>query len=147
MAVNVLDILLVEDEADDIELIKEAFESANIINHLTILRDGQEALDYLYHKGDYTDKKKFKMPGLILLDIKMPKVDGIEVLKKIKSDPNLKRIPVVMLTTSRDNQDIMESYDNHANSYVEKPVKFDDFMKVIKEIGLYWILTNTNSHS
>lgn len=147
MTVNVLEILLVEDDPDDIELIKEAFKSANIVNNIVVLRDGQEALDYLFHKGDYTDVKKSEMPGLILLDIKMPKVDGIEVLKKIKKDRNLKRIPVVMLTTSRDNQDILESYDNHANSYVEKPVKFDDFIKVIKKIGLYWILTNTPPRS
>lgn len=143
MAVNVMEILLVEDDPDDIELIKEAFKAANIVNNIIVLRDGQEALDYLFHKGDYTDVKKSEMPGLILLDIKMPKVDGIEVLKKIKKDRKLKRIPVVMLTTSQDNQDILESYDNHANSYIEKPVHFDDFIKVIKEIGLYWILTNT----
>ena len=116
--------------------------SGGISNNLTVVRDGQEALDYLYHKGSYSDKEKYPVPGLILLDIKMPKVNGLEVLKKIKSDPELKKIPVVMLTTSGHEQNILESYNNHANSYIEKPVEFENFTKVIKNIGLYWIITN-----
>ncbi len=136
-------ILLVEDDQDDIELTQKALTSGNIINELFIVRDGKQAWDYLYNEGEYSDKVSAPRPGLILLDIKMPKVDGLEVLKKIKSDKNLLRIPVVMLTTSKRDQDIWESYSNHANSYIEKPVEFDEFIKKIKEVGLYWILTNT----
>ncbi len=143
MAVEQIDILLIEDDKDDIELTRKALTSGNILNNLHVVRDGQQALDYLYNEGNYSDKSSAPRPGLILLDIKMPKVDGLEVLKKIKSDKNLLKIPVVMLTTSKRDQDILESYDNHANSYIEKPVEFETFVKKIREVGLYWILTNT----
>ncbi len=143
MASDQITILLVEDDQDDIELTKKALSSGNVVNELFVVRDGQQALDYLYNQGDYTDKKSAPRPGLILLDIKMPKVDGLEVLKKIKSDKDLLKIPVVMLTTSKRDQDILESYNNHANSYIEKPVEFEAFVQKIKEVGLYWMLTNT----
>jgi two-component system, response regulator len=138
-----IEILLVEDDPDDIELTQKALVSGNVINNLHIVRDGQEALDFLYRKGDYEDEKTSPRPGLILLDIKLPKVDGTEVLKQIKSDPDLLRIPVVMLTTSKREEDIFKSYSNHANSYIEKPVAFEDFISTIKGIGLYWLITNT----
>jgi len=143
MNVPCIDILLVEDDPDDIELTKKAFESGEITNRLRIVRDGQEAIDYLLNKGVYENEDEYSKPGLILLDIKLPKLSGIEVLKKIKSTPELKRIPVIMLTTSRQDQDILASYDNHANSYIEKPVEFSVFIKTIKNVGLYWALTNT----
>jgi len=143
MSIKPIEILLVEDDPDDIELTKKALKSGKIINNLHVVRDGQEALDYLYRQGAYSVEGLARRPGLILLDIKLPKVDGLEVLKIIKSDPHLLRIPVVMLTTSRQEQDILTSYNNHANSYIEKPVEFDVFVKTIRNVGLYWILTNT----
>lgn len=143
MMTEAIDILLVEDNPDDVELTRRALKKGKVANNLYIVRDGEEALDFLFHKGEYADKKKYHIPGLILLDINLPKRNGIEVLQKIKTEPILKRIPVIMLTTSKRDEDIIQSYDLGVNSYIMKPVEFDKFIQTIKNIELYWILTNT----
>jgi len=136
-------ILLVEDDPDHAELTIRALKDNNVLNEVYVVRDGQEALDFMYHRGKYTDKEKFSRPGLILLDIRLPKMDGLEVLKELKADPQLKSIPVIMLTTSERDEEIAESYGAGANSYVVKPVEFEEFTKKIKELNLYWTITNT----
>jgi len=136
---QVIDILLAEDNPDDIEITKRAFKDANIINRLYVARDGEEALNFLYNKGDGESNPK---PGLILLDINMPKVSGIEVLKRIKEDNVLKQIPVIMLTISKRDEDVFKSYQLGCNSFIQKPVDFDSFVDVVKEIGLYWGIMN-----
>jgi len=143
MMAEAIDILLVEDNPDDVELTRRALKKGKVANNLYIVRDGEEALDFLFHKGEYADKKKYRIPGLILLDINLPKRNGIEVLQKIKTEPILKRVPVIMLTTSKRDEDIIQSYDLGVNSYIMKPVEFDKFIQTIKNIELYWILTNT----
>jgi CheY-like chemotaxis protein len=137
-------ILLVEDNPDDVELTLRAFKKAKLKNNVIVVRDGQEALDYIYHQGAYQDKDKAPTPGLILLDLKLPRVDGIEVLRKLKSVPQKRRIPVVVLTISEREVDIVKSYDLGANSYIIKPVDFDKFMDTVQNINLYWVLTNTS---
>lgn len=136
-------ILLVEDNPDHAELIiNELKKDGGLINEIYLAKDGQEALDFLFHHGEYKDPEKAPRPGLILLDMKLPKVDGKEVLKQVKSTTELKKIPVVILTTSADEEDIARSYANGVNSYVTKPIKFAEFAKAVREIKLYWILTN-----
>lgn len=127
-------ILLVEDNADDVQLTKHALQKNNIMNPLVVANDGAEALDTL--------RKTTELPALILLDLKLPKVDGLEVLKAIRSDPRLHLVPVVMLTSSKEEQDILKSYSNGANSYVRKPVDFEQFNEAVKQLGLYWLLLN-----
>lgn len=139
MEYQAIDVLLVEDNPDDVEITKRAFEKGNILNRLHIVRDGQEALDFLFRDGKYGDTPQ---PGLILLDINLPKVNGVDVLRKIKSDPELKRIPVVMLTVSKRDEDILNSYNLGVNSYIVKPVEFDKFVETVKSIEVYWLLTN-----
>jgi CheY-like chemotaxis protein len=136
-------ILLVEDNPDHVLIIKRALEMNNVLNEVRVVEDGQEALDYLYRRGKYADPDAAPRPGLILLDIKLPKVDGFEVLKRIKSDAVLKMIPIIMLTSSEQEADIVKSYLNGANSYVVKPIRFDDFIEKVRELKLYWILVNT----
>lgn len=131
-----LEILLVEDNEGDIRLTIEAFKEAKIRNHIRVVRDGEEALAYLKKEAAYAD---VQTPDIILLDINLPKVDGKEVLHIMKNDPILKSIPVIMLTTSSSESDVQESYLNHANSYVIKPVDLDKFMEVIRSIEEYWI--------
>ncbi len=143
MMTETIDILLVEDNPDDIELTMRALKKGKIGNNIYVARDGEEALDFLLHRGGYSDKKKFPIPGLILLDLNLPKRNGIEILQKIKAEPILKRVPVIMLTTSKRDEDIMQSYDLGVNSYIMKPVEFDKFIQTIKNIELYWVLTNT----
>lgn len=133
---NAINILLVEDNQGDVVLTMEALEEGRIHNVVTVLKDGQEAIDYLTKSGDYTDAI---LPDLILLDINLPKVDGKEVLSFIKNDPKLKRIPVVMLTTSSSEKDVIESYDSHANCYITKPVDVNKFFEVVKTIEDFWI--------
>ena len=140
-----VDILLVEDDPDHAELTVRALKENNVLNEVHVVRDGQEALDYLYHQGKYTDEKKFPRPGLILLDIRLPKVDGLEVLKQLKAVPQFKSIPVIMLTTSDRDEEIAESYGTGANSYVVKPVEFEEFTKKVRELKLYWTITNSLS--
>ena len=137
-----LDILLVEDEVAHAELTKRAIRKAGNANRVHIVTDGEEAFDYLYNRGKYEDKVKYSLPGLILLDIKLPGIDGVEVLKKIKEDPTLKRIPVIMLTTSEREEDIARSYNHYANSYLTKPVGFKEFEKKIMQIDFYWMILN-----
>lgn len=140
-----IDILLVEDNPDHAELIIRELKSKNgLANSIHHVKDGAEALDYLFHKGNYSNPATAPKPGLILLDLKLPKIDGLEVLKTIKNDPDLKIIPVVMLTTSLQDEDIAQSYSNGINSYINKPVRFEDFIKVIRDIRLYWVLTNVS---
>jgi CheY-like chemotaxis protein len=136
--VSAIDILLVEDSQDDIELTLRAFKKNNLGNNVHIARDGAEALEFLRR----VERGEAPHPGLILLDIKLPKVDGIEVLRYIKSSRSLRRIPVVMLTTSKNDRDIKTCYDLGANSYIVKPISFKDFMETVRNIQLYWIVTN-----
>ncbi|MFV1952027.1 MAG: response regulator [Nitrospinota bacterium] len=138
-----IDILLVEDNIDDVELTIMALRRGKISNDMHVVRDGEEALNYLFQRGNYKEKEKSPRPGLILLDIKLPKINGMEVLKQIKNDRKLKLIPVVILTTSRRDEDIIRSYDLGVNSYIMKPVEFNKFIDVVKNIELYWVLTNT----
>jgi CheY-like chemotaxis protein len=137
-----LNILLVEDEEAHAQLTKRAIRKAGNANRIDIVYDGEEALNYLYNNGEYADKTKYPRPGLILLDIKLPGIDGIQVLKTIKEDPNLKRMPVIMLTTSKRDEDIAQSYNYHANSYLTKPVGFKEFEDKIQQLDYYWLLIN-----
>jgi len=134
-------ILLVEDNPLDIELMLAALQEHGLTNEIVVARDGVEALDYLYRRNQYAGRPAGH-PLLILLDLKMPRVDGLEVLRQIKQDPDLRVIPIVMLTSSREEQDIVESYNLGANAYVVKPVAFEAFVGVVKQIGLFWILIN-----
>ena len=135
-------ILLVEDEEAHAQLTRRAIRKAGNANRIDVVCDGEEALDYLFNGGKYADKSKYPCPGLILLDIKLPGIDGIEVLQKIKQHPNLKKIPVIMLTTSDREEDIARSYDYHANSYLTKPVGFKEFEEKIGQIDFYWMILN-----
>ena len=135
-----IDILLVEDDENDILITKRAFTRHNLFNRLYVVRDGEEALDFIYHRGGYQDPESAPRPGLVLLDINMPKMNGIEVLRKLKSDPGYKVIPIVMLTTSKRDQDKIESYNLGVNSYIIKPVDFTKFVDAIATINLYWEL-------
>lgn len=134
-------ILLVEDSVRDIELTLAALEAHNLANEVVVAHDGAEALEYLYHQGRFAERGAGN-PAVILLDIKMPKVDGLEVLRRIKSDEHLRMIPVVMLTSSREEKDLVESYRLGVNAYVVKPVDFDKFVEAVSEIGLFWALVN-----
>ncbi|MFC1666483.1 response regulator [Candidatus Omnitrophota bacterium] len=133
-----MNILLVEDSEDDILITKRAFKHLKIKSKLYIVRDGQEALDFVYHKGSYEDKQQYPIPDLILLDIKMPKVDGFQVLETLKKDLEYMTIPVIMLTSSKNQEDIVRSYRNHAASYIQKPVSYEEFVDVIKVFSFYW---------
>lgn len=135
------DILLVEDDIRDVELTLAALEEYNLANRVVVARDGAEALDYLYRRGAYADRTA-NHPVIVLLDLHMPKVDGLEVLRQVKRDPVLKIIPIVVLTSSDQDQDIVESYDLGVNAYVVKPVAFDEFVEAVKQLSLFWILTN-----
>ena len=135
-------ILLVEDNPDDVELAKRAFRKNNIANNLVVACDGVAALDYLFCQGEYSGRDKRIMPRLILLDLKLPKLDGMQVLAKIRADETTKLIPVVILTSSREEQDLIQGYKCGANSYVRKPIDFNAFVEAVKNIGLYWLLIN-----
>jgi CheY-like chemotaxis protein len=136
------DIVLVEDNLDDAELAIRALKKNRIVNSLIHLKDGEEAINFIFCRGIY-EKRNFKdIPKVILLDIKMPKVDGLEVLKIIKADISTRIIPVVLLTSSKEEKDILESYQLGANSYIVKPVNFDSFVKAVSDLGLYWLLLN-----
>ena len=134
-------IMLVEDSARDVELTLATLEEHNLANEVIVTRDGAEALDFLYRRGNFATRSSGN-PAVILLDIKMPKVDGLEVLRHIKADSNLNMIPVVMLTSSREEKDLIESYRLGVNAYVVKPVDFDKFVKVVSELGLFWAVIN-----
>jgi CheY-like chemotaxis protein len=134
-------ILLVEDDPQDIQLIQSAFEKHNLANEMAIARDGVEALDYLYRREAFSQRTEGN-PIVILLDIKMPKMDGIQVLRTLKSDENLRCIPVVMLSSSRESRDLKECYNLGVNAYVVKPVKFTEFLEVAREVGVFWAIIN-----
>ena len=137
-----VEILLVEDNPDDAEMTMLALRKNNIVNNLVHLRDGAEAIDFLFGSGKYSGRNINNKPCVILLDLKMPKVDGIDVLKRIKVDEFTKKIPVVILTSSKEDPDVSKCYELGANSYIVKPVGFDSFIKAISDLGLYWLLLN-----
>ncbi len=139
---NAKTILLVEDNPDDEELTLLALKKSNILNEVIVARDGVEALDYLFATGKYAARDPSRMPQLILLDLKLPKLDGLEVLKRLHANPSTELIPVVVLTSSSEEEDVIASYRNGANSYVRKPVDFHRFADAIKQVGLYWLLLN-----
>jgi len=139
---NEVEILIVEDNPHDAEMALRAFKKNNLANNILVVGDGAEALDYLYARGKYADKSYDNRPIIILLDLKLPKVDGKEVLRTIKNDPQKKVIPVIVLTSSKEERDIVESYALGVNSYIIKPVDFDKFVDSIRELGLYWLLLN-----
>lgn len=136
-------ILLVEDNLQDIEITRRAFAKGRVSNDLMVVRDGEEALDYLYRRGKYQNPAVSPQPGMILLDLNLPKVGGLDVLKRIKSDESLKMIPVIVLTVSQREQDIVASYDLGVNTYIQKPVEFENFMRVVNTVHDYWILIAT----
>lgn len=136
---NMLPILLVEDDLEDIEITQRAFKKAKISNPLHVVRGGEEALEFLNHTGRYTNTTEAPRPGLILLDLNMPGLDGREVLKLIKKDPKLSRIPIVVLTTSGEEADVLNCYDDGANTYIIKPVDFNKFLEAVITIGQYWL--------
>lgn len=135
-------ILLVEDNQDDEELTLIAFKKANILNEIVITRDGQEALDFLYAQGNYAGRDPGDLPQVILLDLKLPKLSGLEVLERVRSDPRTRLVPVVVMTSSSEEEDILSSYRLGANSYVRKPVEFQRFADSVRQLGLYWLLIN-----
>jgi len=135
-------ILLVEDNPDDEELTLIAFRKSHIANEVVVARDGAEALDYLFGTGVHATRDMNIMPTVVLLDLKLPKVDGLEVLKRLRENDRTRRIPVVVLTSSKEQQDIVESYNLGANSYIRKPVDFIQFMEAAKQLGLYWLVLN-----
>lgn len=135
-------ILLVEDNPNDEALTLRALQKNNIKNTVVVVRDGAEALDWLFARGAYAGRDATVMPQVVLLDLKLPKLSGIEVLSAVREDPRTKRLPVVLLTSSREEQDVMAGYDKGANSYVRKPVDFADFAEAIRQLGLYWLVLN-----
>ncbi len=142
MIEDAVEVLLVEDNPNDVELTMRALKNNNLANKVHVVRDGAEALDFIFATGSYKDREIDHKPRVILLDLKLPKVDGLEVLRKIKSDERTKDIPVVVLTSSKEEQDRIESYKLGVNSYIAKPVDFNQFTKAVSELGLYWLLLN-----
>jgi two-component system response regulator len=137
-----VEVLLVEDKRSDAEMTIRAIRKNNIANNIVHLKDGKAALDFLFGTGEYAGRDISKKPRLVLLDLKMPKVDGVEVLRKLKENELTKAIPVIMLTSSNENPDIEKCYALGVNSYIVKPVAFDDFVKVVSQLGMYWMLHN-----
>src|ERR1700756_150250 len=137
-----VEILLVEDNPDDVELTLHALRKENLANSIHVARDGEEALEFLFCNGVHADRSFEHPPKLILLDLKLPKVDGMEVLKRLKADARTKTIPVVILTSSKEERDLVKGYNLGANSYIQKPVDFDQFRNTVKQVGLYWLVTN-----
>lgn len=137
-----VEILLVEDNPDDVELTLHALRAENISNHIQVVRDGEEALDFIFARGSYAARNNSRPPKVILLDLKLPKVDGLDVLRQVKGDSRTRPIPVVVLTSSREERDMVESYQLGVNSYIQKPVDFDQFRRTIKQLGLYWLVVN-----
>jgi CheY-like chemotaxis protein len=135
-------ILLIEDNSSDVELTKRALEKGHIVNALITVSDGQEALDYIFGEGAYAGRDTSDFPSLTLLDLKLPKVSGLDVLRKIRSEAYTRRLPVVVLTSSREEQDMAASYDLGVNSYIRKPVNFEQFVLAVSQLGLYWLVLN-----
>jgi two-component system response regulator len=137
-----IDILLVDDSQDDVDLTLHALRAENLANNVFIARDGEEALDFLFCSGPHSQRSFDHPPKLVLLDLKLPKVDGMQVLRQIKGDPRTKTIPVVLMTSSREERDMASGYDLGVNSYLQKPVDFEQFRKMVKLLGMYWLVTN-----
>ena len=137
-----MEILLVEDNPDDLELTLHALRSDKLANTIEVARDGEEALDYFYRRGRFAGRPDGFQPSLVLLDLKLPKVDGLEVLRAIKKDPGTSAIPVVVLTSSKEEKDMVMSYQLGVNSYIQKPVDFSQFRETVKQLGLYWLVIN-----
>jgi len=135
-------ILLVEDNPDDVTLTLRAFKQSKILNPIIVATDGVEALDYLFGTGAYAGRDVSELPAVMLLDLKLPRVDGIEVLRRIRADERTRLLLVVVLTSSKEERDIFQSYDLHTNSYMRKPVNFEQFLEVVRQIGIYWLLLN-----
>ncbi len=142
MANSAVEILLVEDNPNDVELTLRALKKNNLANRVVVVKDGAEALDFIFATGDYSERDILNVPKVVFLDLKLPKVDGLEVLRRMKSDERTSKIPVVVLTSSQEDRDIVESYKLGVNSYVTKPVDFDQFISSVQEIGLYWLIVN-----
>ncbi len=138
-----VEILLVEDSADDLDLTLRALRKMNLANHIQVARDGAEALDFIFGRGDFSGRNAGRKPKLVLLDLKLPKVDGLEVLRAVKGDPLTRSIPIVVLTSSKEQSDVVESYQLGVNSYIVKPVNFAQFAESVQNLGLYWLLLNT----
>jgi CheY-like chemotaxis protein len=139
---DALDIVLVEDSQEDVDLALHTLRREKLANHIFVARDGEEALDLIFCRGAFTDRSFDHPPKLVLLDLKLPKVDGMEVLKQVKSDPRTKTIPIVVMTSSKEERDLVASYHLGANSYIQKPVDFDQFRETVKTVGLYWLVIN-----
>lgn len=137
-----VDILLVEDNPDDVELALHALRNENLANSIHVARDGEEALEFLFCQGAHAGRSFDQPPKLVLLDLKLPKVDGLEVLKRLKADERTKTIPIVILTSSKEERDLIKGYGLGANSYIQKPVDFEQFRETIKTVGLYWLVIN-----
>ena len=142
MKEKIIDILLVEDRPEDAELALMSLKKYNLINEIKWVKDGEEALEYIFAEGRYSERDINKKPKLILLDLKMPKVDGIEVLRKIRADERVKHIPIIILTTSKEEQDIVNAYNLNVNAYILKPVEFNGFVDAMKTMGMFWLLLN-----
>ena len=137
-----IEILLVEDNLEDLELAQRALRKAKLTNLIHVARDGEEALDFIFCEGEYAGRKISDSPKVILLDLKLPKVNGLEVLKRMKADPRTRFIPVVVLTSSKEQNDVVESYRLGVNSYIVKPVNFESFSSAVQQLGMYWLLLN-----
>jgi two-component system, response regulator len=144
--IETIDILLVEDSPNDAELIVRALKKNHLANRIHVAEDGAQALDILFARGKYAQRENSVPPKIVLLDLKLPKVSGLEVLREIKSDERMKKIPVVIVTSSREDPDIAEAYSLGANSYVVKPVEFEQFVEAMSNLGLYWLLVNQPPH-
>lgn len=137
-------VLLVEDNPDDVELALRAFRKNNLLNEVVVAQDGVEALDYLFGTGAYAGRDPMALPQLVLLDLNLPRLGGLDVLRRIRADERTQLLPVVILTTSKEEQDRLQSYRLHANSYIRKPVDFEQFSRAIQQLGLYWLVLNEN---
>jgi len=142
MSEVVVDILLVEDSQNDIDLALHALRQEKLANSIFVVRDGEEALDFLFCRGAFSQRRFEHPPKLVLLDLKLPKIDGLQVLKEVKSDARTKTIPVVIMTSSKEERDLVESYSLGVNSFIQKPVDFDQFRSTVKTLGLYWLVVN-----
>jgi CheY-like chemotaxis protein len=143
---HIIEILLVEDNLQDLQLTQRALNKSGLANHIQVARDGEEALQFLFCEGPYAGRKFENGPKMVLLDLKLPKVDGKEVLARLKSDPRTKMIPVVVLTSSKEQSDLVESYKLGVNSYIVKPVNFEGFIAAVQDLGMYWLLLNQPPH-
>ena len=139
---NEIEILLVEDDPNDVELALRALRRNKLANQIHVARDGEEALDYLFGRGPHSGRNLDAQPKLILLDLKLPKINGLEVLREIKGDPRTRPVPVVVMTSSREQRDMLEGYELGVNSYIQKPIDFDQFQRVIQDLGYYWLVVN-----